>query len=457
MALDPGLYYPIDLDAIPPGWVAGVVGDFIDDVRPGFPSGAHNKLGEGIAHLRPMNVSRTGTIDLSVVKYVPAENGQRVQPGDVLFNNTNSPELVGKTAAIPDGVAAAYSNHMTRLRPPAGIDPKFVAMQLHHLWMTGYFLHRCVNYVNQASISSKALTETVPLVIPPTAEQRRIVAEIETQFTRLEAAVAALERARIKLNRYRAAALASAVDGPWPSARLGEVSEVQGGIQKQPKRVPAANAYPFLRVANVLRGRLNLGEIHSVELFPGELEKLRLQEGDLLVVEGNGSPAEIGRMAIWDGSIPNCVHQNHIIRVRLDRQLHPKFVEAYWNSPFGQRAVQTVASSTSGLYTLSVRKIAALTVPVPPLDEQDRIVHEVDRQMSVADEVKAALIANLKRAERMRQSILRKAFTGQLVAQDPNDQPESALLQELQSHRSVTSNRRSKNTSRNKKGQYALW
>ena len=98
----------------------------------------------------------------------------------------------------------------------------------------------------------------------------------------------------------------------WCWANVEQTSDVQGGIQKQPKRTPQQNCFPFLRVANVYRNRLELGEVHQIELFGDELERLRLQPKDLLVVEGNGSKTEIGRSAIWNGEIENCVHQNHI-------------------------------------------------------------------------------------------------------------------------------------------------
>jgi hypothetical protein len=102
----------------------------------------------------------------------------------------------------------------------------------------------------------------------------------------------------------------------WCWATVDQLAEIQGGIQKQPSRKPVQNAYPFLRVANVHRDRLELDEVHNIELFAGELARLRLEQGDILIVEGNGSRTEIGRSAIWNGSIPDCVHQNHIIRVR---------------------------------------------------------------------------------------------------------------------------------------------
>jgi type I restriction enzyme S subunit len=334
---------------------------------------------------------------------------------------------------------------------------------------------------------SQAILKAHPLVVPPLPEQRRIVAEIEKQFSRLDAGVAALKRVQANLKRYRAAVLQAACEGRlvpteaelaraegrayesadvllhrivqerklrwnaelggdsrlplpegWSWANLSQISDIQGGIQKQPKRSPVENSFPFLRVANVLRGRLNLAEMHSVELFGNELQKLRLQTGDLLIVEGNGSPSEIGRMAVWDGSIADCVHQNHIIRARLLGAILAPYVQSYWNSPEGRRRVTDIASSTSGLHTLSVSKVARLWVPVPPLAEQHRIVSEVDRRLSVIAEIDAAITMNLKRADRLRQAILKRAFEGKLVAQDPSDEPASVLLERIRAERAAS-------------------
>jgi type I restriction enzyme, S subunit len=134
-----------------------------------------------------------------------------------------------------------------------------------------------------------------------------------------------------------------------------------------------------------------------------------------LVVEGNGSKDQIGRLAIWDGSISPCVHQNHIIKVRLVNVGLEKWILFWLLSLPGRRFVEQVASSTSGLYTLSVNKVASLPVPLPPLTEQEFIVEEVERRLSVNDELANELVANLKRVERLRQSILQRAFNGQLA------------------------------------------
>ena len=153
--------YPFAGVPTPSRWGQVSLADISADVSPGFASGKHNSDGAGIPHLRPMNVDRDGQIDLSVVKSVAASDGIELKQGDVLFNNTNSAELIGKTAVVSRRESGfAFSNHMTRVRPESGVDPVFVARQLHFLWMSGYMKHRCTNHVNQASISSKTLANT---------------------------------------------------------------------------------------------------------------------------------------------------------------------------------------------------------------------------------------------------------------------------------------------------------
>jgi len=217
----------------------------------------------------------------------------------------------------------------------------------------------------------------------------------------------------------------------WCWASVDQTSEVQGGIQKQPKRAPRANSFPFLRVANVHRNRLELDEVHRIELFGDELERLRLQPDDLLVVEGNGSKTEIGRSAIWKDEIENCVHQNHIIRVRFLAG-SSRYLNAYWNSPTGNGRVMEQAASTSGLYTLSVTKVCSLPVPLAPIVEQQQIVAEVEDRLSLIASAETEIDHGLRRASRLRQSILKQAFEGKLIPQDPSDEPASVLIALIQ-------------------------
>lgn len=163
----------------------------------------------------------------------------------------------------------------------------------------------------------------------------------------------------------------------WEWVRITESAQVQGGIQKTQLRRPVKQHFPYLRVANVQRDTLLLEEIERFELTLEELERWRLVKGDLLIVEGNGSAEEIGRCAVWDGSIDPCVHQNHLIRVRHFLPECMAFAKLFLNAPSGMEEMKRLAITTSGLYSLSVGKIRNYVIPLPPLAEQSRIVARV--------------------------------------------------------------------------------
>ena len=217
----------------------------------------------------------------------------------------------------------------------------------------------------------------------------------------------------------------------WTWATVGQLGGVSAGITKNRKRAHLPIQLPYLRVANVYANQLRLDDVARIGVEEQEIPKVLLKKGDLLVVEGNGSIEQIGRVAIWDGRIEPCLHQNHIIKVRF---FLPEVVHytLYWLlSQEGRAQIMRVASSTSGLYTLSLSKVEHLPVPLPPLAEQRRIVAEVERRLSVAREAEKAVEANLKRIARLRQAILKRAFEGKLVPQNPNDEPAEKLLEKI--------------------------
>jgi type I restriction enzyme S subunit len=201
----------------------------------------------------------------------------------------------------------------------------------------------------------------------------------------------------------------------WAWARLDEVADIQGGIQKQAKRRPVQNKYPFLRVANVARGRLDLSDIHEVELFEGELDRYRLETGDLLVVEGNGTLSQLGRAAMWHGQVADCVHQNHLIRVRPTGVINPRYLEYLWNSPFIAAQVEKVGASTSGLHTLSVSKLRHVVVPVPAITEQLRILTALDDCFSHIDAGSKILVSVMTRIAEHRDRFIAAACTGRFA------------------------------------------
>jgi type I restriction enzyme S subunit len=175
----------------------------------------------------------------------------------------------------------------------------------------------------------------------------------------------------------------------WEWTMLDDIFVVSGGLQKTPKRAPVSNHYPYLAVANVQRGRLDLDNLKRFEVTDDELERYKLEFGDLMVVEGNGSDNEIGRCAIWQGEVDNCLHQNHLIRCRPLLSEISCWVLQTLNSPFGINEMKTLAVTSSGLYNLSVGKIRSIHIPIPPLDEQSRIVSKTREVIKICDQLKA--------------------------------------------------------------------
>ncbi|QHC16792.1 hypothetical protein GR131_15735 [Streptomyces sp. GF20] len=289
---------------------------------------------------------------------------------------------------------------------------------------------------------SQTILKAWPIPVPPLAEQCRIVEAIEGHLSRLDAASANVKRCTTRTDHLWKSTLNSVAEGVLPGRKvnsetlfISEVAEVGGGIQKQKKRSPVRNVFPFLRVANVARGSLDLSDIHEIELFDGELEKHRLERGDLLVVEGNGSPDQIGRAASWNGAVKDTVHQNHLIRVRPGNLLLPRYLELIWNSPLVIDQLRKVARSTSGLYTLSTSKVKAVRIPVPSLQDQMALVEIADTRETCLSSARSALQHASARSKSLRQAVLSRAFTGQLVTQSPADEPASIVIERMRAER----------------------
>lgn len=176
----------------------------------------------------------------------------------------------------------------------------------------------------------------------------------------------------------------------WEWCRIDDLTFVSGGIQKQPKRRPVKNHFPYLRVANVQRGDINIDKLERFELEPHELAFWSLEKNDILIVEGNGSADEIGRCAIWHAPIEKCVYQNYLIRVRGIIEGYQEFIALYLNSPSGIKEMQRLAVTTSGLYNLSVGKIRGITIPLPPLNQQNLILSRIREYILVCENLKTS-------------------------------------------------------------------
>ena len=260
---------------------------------------------------------------------------------------------------------------------------------------------------------SQSVLNSLDVIVPPLSEQRRIVARIEELFSELDNGVETLKKTKQQLAVYRQAVYAS-VYTENDMRPITDFFEISSGLTKNSKRNELPIKRPYLRVANVYYNKLDLSEIKSIGVNENEITKTTLKQDDLMFVEGNGSKEQIGRVAIWDGSIEGCLHQNHIIKGRPLGQMLPQYALFYLISVYGRKQILEVAASTSGLYTLSANKVRNLRIPFLDSEKQKQCVSLIKERLSVCDSIEKTVDAALQQAEAMRQSILKKAFEGDL-------------------------------------------
>lgn len=203
----------------------------------------------------------------------------------------------------------------------------------------------------------------------------------------------------------------------WLNITLREIAEIVGGVTKDAKKSlgPGCREVPYLRVANVQRGRLDLAELKTISATEAEIQKLRLQPGDILLNEG-GDRDKLGRGWIWQGQIPECIHQNHVFRARLrSHDIDPLYVAHFTNS-MAQSYFADHGSQTTNLASISLTKLGSLPIRFPPSQEQRRIVSKLEELLSDLDAGVAELKAAQRKLAQYRQSLLKAAVEGSLTA-----------------------------------------
>jgi type I restriction enzyme, S subunit len=513
--IDTGLHYPIKLCNLPQSWAAEYSGFFCLAIQSGFACGRHSSDDIGITHVRPYNISRDGNLDLSERKFVPVDyDVKRLSIDDVLFNNTNSPELIGKTTLITkraDGLA--FSNHMTKLVFSQYVNPQFAAYQLHFLWMARYYLHKCVKHVNQASISSQEFGRTIPFIFPPTNEQHRIVAKIEELFSEIDKGVESLKTAKAQLQVYRQALLKHAFEGKltaqWRSNNSDKVvpaeellrsieqareeryqqqltdwqtavekwefngkegkspskprkNKLEDKIDSSPYFLPPgwlwlqlgnSNVHisdgPFgsnlktedyveegirlIRLENIGRGFF-IGEKKThITLAKYEyLKKHSLQPSDLVL---SSFITDLIRVAEIPSDLKISINKSDCFQIRLfGNTIDVKYLlyGLQINSVYKQleKFVHGV-----GRPRINTTQLKNVQIPVCSPEEQQELVKLLNAAMSYINATEKSIEADLNKSDILRQSILKKAFSGQLVPQDPNDEPASELLKRIQAEK----------------------
>ena len=401
-------------------WQRMTLGALGAQAQTGFASGKHAGDGE-VLHLRPMNITPLGTLTLEGSKFVESQAGaQRVQRGDILFNNTNSPKWVGKTAWISAADELAFSNHMTRIRVPDDrIVSKFLASYLHFKQVTGYFEAICSNHVNQASVSRRRLLETeVP--VPPADEQRRIVAILEDHLSRLDAAEASLARATHRLELQELAGLAQLFKDAnrWPRKTAHQlVGEDRSKLVIGPFGSNLKTSdYRGEGVPLVFVRDIRSRSFDSPRAFVDEDKAIELSShvvipGDVLITKMGEPP---GDTAVYRGDGPAVITAD-CIRLRPMTGIDSRYVALALGTADARAQIGKITSGVAQQKVSLGRFRDGVSIPVPSRLIQSRIVEQGQELLDSTARLRIGIQQALTRSSALRRSLLAGAFSGRLT------------------------------------------
>ncbi|MEO7556117.1 MAG: restriction endonuclease subunit S [Acidimicrobiales bacterium] len=391
-----------------------------------------------------------------------------VEPNDVLVASLG--ELLPRACMAPESLGPAIVKaDCIRVRAGAGVLPALLMWSLNAP-QTRQRVGESIKGVGRPRVNLGGL-RALELPVPPLPEQQRIVTAIEEAFSKVDAGEAGLRTVRQLLKRMREAVLAAAVTGRlvpqdpadtpatklladlglepiepddvpalpdgWAWASLGDVADVVGGVTKDAKRQddPSFVERPYLRVANVQRGYLDLEVVTSLRVPPEKAAKLELRPGDVLLNEG-GDRDKLGRGWVWEGQVEGCIHQNHVFRARLAGGIEPKLV-SIWGNTFGQGWFEGRGKQSTNLASINLSTLKSFPIPIAPAEEQPRILAEVERQLTFLDVCERTVDSELARSAALRRSVLKSAFEGRLAPQDPSDEPAWVLLDRIREERAA--------------------
>lgn len=441
---------------LPPGWTKVALGTVSSEPDQHVPADD-----EAFAYIDIGSIDRNAKVirepQRMLGKDAPSRARKKVVAGDTLVSMTR-PNL-NAVALVPDALDGQIaSTGFDVLRPARGIDPRWLA----YLVRTDEFVGAMSELVRGALYPAVRTKDVRGFVAPlaPAAEQTRIADQLDTLLARIQACQDRLETIPALLKRFRQAVLDAAIDGSltaewregrsspdWAESTVGACGLVSGGLTKNSRRESAPLRRPYLRVANVQAGRLELDDVAEIGLTEAEFTKTSLRPGDLLIVEGNGSLEQVGRVAIWSGEIEHCVHQNHLIRWRSNGP-SPHWVLTWLLASTGRSALMERASTTTGLYTLSISKVSSVPIRLPGYEEQEEIIRRVSALHQFAERTFQRCSKAVAHSQRLGSLTLSKAFRGELVPQDPNDEPASALLARIGAQRNGPTDTASARTTR---------
>jgi len=399
---------------LPDGWRWVRLGEVIAEAQPGFACGARDP--EGVIQLRMNNVDTRGNLIWDKFIRVPADeetvSRYRLVSGDVVFNNTNSTELVGKSALFTGYVEpVVYSNHFTRLRVVSdSLFPEFLAYSLLLEWQARTFENLCNRWIGQSAVKNdKLLALEIPL--PPLSEQKRIAGVLREQMGAVERARAAAEAQRTAAHAIPAAYLRAVFNTPeaqaWPRRRVAELCDrINYGYTASADFTVAEPR--LLRITDIQEGRVAWQQVPGCRIDAEDEAAHALADGDIVFARTGATTGK----SFLIRQPPRAVFASYLIRLRLTGEMLPDFVYAFFQSPDYWRQVRENVRG-AGQPNLNASLLGAMTVPVPPLADQQRIAARLAGQMAAAERLREGLEEQLEALAKLPASLLRRAFSGE--------------------------------------------
>lgn len=355
----------------------------------------------------------SGTIESTALRrYAEVKKGYTsFSDGDVLFAKI-TPCMENGKAALASGLAGGRGFGSTEfhvLRSRGSVLPEWIYYFVRRETFRREAKRNFTGTAGQQRVPTSFLEEAL-IPVPRLEEQRRIV----DLLARAEGIVRLRREAQQKGAELIPAIFIDMFGDPatkpeaWPRQPLSAVAEVISGVAKGRKLDPGeAVELPYLRVANVKDGYLDLTEVKTIEIKRGEVEKLLIRPGDLLMTEG-GDPDKLGRAALWAGELESCVHQNHVYKVRSDRAcLSPAYLRALAGSAYGKAYFLSVAKKTTGIASINKSQLSAFPVPLPPLALQ----RAFERHVQSAESIMNRLVEALNKATAAFDAILSQSIS----------------------------------------------
>lgn len=432
-------------------WSHAFGDDVFEFVTSGSRGWAQFYSSEGASFIRVGNLDH-GTIklDLRDVQKVLAPDGAegertKLRTNDVLISITAE---IGMIGVVPSGLGNAYINqHIALARPRECFDHRYIAW---YLASEADGKRRLLEKSRGGTKSGLGLDDirNIDIPIAPRHEQTRIADKLDTVLTRVDACRDRLARVAPLLKRFRQSVLAAATSGrltedwrrtnavelPWTTCATKEAGHIQLGRQRSPKYHSGSNMRPYLRVQNVFEDRLDFSDVMTMVFDAADFERYRLKVGDILLNEGQ-SPEYLGRPAMFRGELPDVCFTNTLIRFQAFDYVHPDFALLVFRHYMHSGRYIKEGTTTTNIAHLGAGRFGEVEFPLPSLGEQKEIDRRAKQLFSFADRLEARLKTAQTAADRLTPALLAKAFRGELVPQDPNDEPAAELLKRLAASR----------------------